>query len=77
MQIDLETILRDLHALALPAREAGICITWYAPNELRGLDPGTVEEVMTFAANEFIESNAPLPERQLTLDMDMPSDAGS
>jgi hypothetical protein len=77
MQIDLETILRDLHALALPAREAGICITWYEPNELRGLDPETVEDAMTLAANEFIESNAPLPEHQLTLDMDMPSDAQS
>ena len=74
MQIDFEKILRDLHALALPAREAGICITWYEPNELCGLDPGTVEEVMTLAANEFIESNAPLPEHQLVLDMDMPSD---
>ena len=75
MQIDLETILRDLHALALAAREAGICITWYEPTELRGVDPDTVEEVMTFAANEFVESNAPLPEPQLLLDMDMPSDA--
>ena len=75
MQIDLETIVRDLHALAQPAREAGICITWYEPNELCGLDPETVEEVMTFAANEFIESNALLPEHQLSLDMDMPSDA--
>ena len=73
MQIDLETILRDLHALAQPAREAGICITWYEPNELRGLDPDTVEDVMTFAANEFIESSAPLPRYQLSLDMDMPS----
>ena len=77
MQIDLETILRDLHALVLPAREAGICITWYEPSELRGLDPNTVEDVMTVAANEFIESNAPLPEHQLMLDMDMPSDARS
>jgi len=77
MQIDLETILRDLHALALPAREAGICITWYEPNELRGLDPDKVEDVMTFAANEFIEANAPLSDPQLSLDMDAPSDARS
>ena len=75
MQIDLETILRDLHALALPAREAGICITWYEPNELRGLDPDTIEDVMTAAANEFIESNAPPAEHQLSLEMDMPIDA--
>ena len=75
MQIDLETILRDLHALTLPAREAGICITWYEPNELRGLNPDTVEDVMTFAANEFIDTNAPLAEDQLSLDMDMPGDA--
>jgi hypothetical protein len=75
MQPDIESILRDLHALALSAREAGICITWYEPNELCGLDPDTVEEVMTFAANEFIESTAPLPEHQLSLDMDGPSEA--
>ena len=75
MQIDLETILRDLHALAQPAREAGICITWYEPNELRGLDPSTVEEVMTLAANEFIESNALLLPHQLSLDLDTPSGA--
>lgn len=75
MQIDLETILRDLYALALPAREAGICITWYEPSELRGLDPDTIEDVMTFAANEFIESNAPLPSYQLSLDLDTPSGA--
>jgi len=77
MQIALEMILRDLHALALPARESGICITWHEPNELCGLAPGTVEEIMTHAANEFIEFNALLPEHQLTLDMDMPSDARS
>jgi hypothetical protein len=77
MQIDLETILRDLHALAPSAHEVGISITWYEPSELRGLDPNTIEDVMTFAANEFIESNAPLSEVQLSLDMDMdmPSDA--
>jgi hypothetical protein len=75
MQIDLETIRHDLHALALSAREAGICITWYEPNELRGLDPDMVEDVMTFAANEFIESSAPLPRYQLSLDLDTPSGA--
>lgn len=72
MTIDLETLLLDLHALALPAREAGICITWYEPSELRGLDPNTVEDVMTFAANEFIESSAPLPMYQLSLDLGTP-----
>ena len=77
MQPDLETILRDLHALALLAREAGICITWYQPSGLRGLDPDTIEDVMTSVANEFIESNVPLPEHQLTLAMDMPRDAQS
>ena len=77
MQIDLEMILLDLHALALPAREAGICITWYEPSELRGLDPDTIADVMTFAANDFIESSAMLPARQLSLDLDMPSDARS
>ncbi len=77
MQIALEKILRDLRVLALLAREAGICITWYEPNELRGLDADTIEDVMTSVANEFIESNASLPEHQLTVDMDMPSDARS
>jgi hypothetical protein len=77
MKIDLKTILLDLHALAAPAREAGICITWYEPNELRGLDPDTIADVMTFAANEFIESSAPLPRYQLSLDLDTPSDARS
>jgi hypothetical protein len=74
MKIDLETILLDLHALALSAHEAGFCVIWYEPNELRGLDPDTVQNVMTLAANEFIESNATLPARQLSLDLDMPSD---
>ena len=69
MKIDLETILRDLQALAAPAREAGFSITWYEPSELRGLDPDKVEDVMTSAANEFIESSAPVPEHQLSLDL--------
>ena len=77
MQPDLKTILHDLHALALPAREVGICITWYEPNELRGIDPSTIEDVMTSAANEFIESNALLLPHQLSLDLDSPSDARS
>ena len=77
MQIDLEKILRDLHALALLAREAGICIIWYEPNELRGLDPDTIEDAMTSVANEFIESNALLLPHQLSLELDAPSDARS
>lgn len=75
MKTDLETILLDLHAVAAPAREAGFSITWYEPCELRGLDPDLVENVMTSAANEFIESNALLPEPQLSLDLDTPNDA--
>jgi hypothetical protein len=71
----LETILRDLQALALLAREAGICITWYEPSELRGLGLDMIEDVMTSAANEFIEFNALLLPCQLSLDLDSPGDA--
>lgn len=39
MKPALETILHLLHALALLPREAGICITWYEPNEMRSLGP--------------------------------------
>jgi len=74
MRPDLESILRDLHALALLAREAGICITWYEPDELRGLGIDMIEDVMTAAANEFIEFNALLPPYQLSLDLDTSND---
>jgi hypothetical protein len=75
MKPALETILRDLHALALLAREAGICVTWYEPNELRGLGLDMIEDVMTSAANEFIEYNALHLPHQLPLDLDTPGDA--
>lgn len=68
--VDLEALLLELHSLADKARELGVCITWFEPNELHGLDPDAVEEVMTHAANEFIAFNSQAPGYQLPLEMD-------
>ena len=67
----LEEIVCELRALAHAAREAGMAISWYEPRELRGLHLDLIEDVMTAAANEFIEFNAELPiQLQLTLEID-------
>ena len=48
-----------------------MAISWYEPRELRGLHLDLIEDVMTAAANEFIEFNAELPiQLQLTLEID-------